>query len=243
MEEKKIKRLHIGDIHMHDSWKKIVENEDWDEVIFYGDYVDSFSIKPEKGAKNLEEILNFKRENPDKVILLWGNHDHSYLFGEMCSGYNPYGAQLYIPLLRKAFEEELFHLYYIFDDVICSHAGVTQYWLQKVAEKEMIEDLSWDDVIQKKAGYPKINILNWNCIMGYNGYGDTISNSLIWTRPKSLLENKLGKYRQIVGHTHFKEPYTKDGIYFNDMMPHHYIISEGSEIKFIENKYVRLEEH
>jgi hypothetical protein len=101
----------------------------------------------------------------------------------------------------------------------------------------MIEDFSWDDVIQVNPGYPRINTLNWNYYTGYDGYGDTISNSLIWVRPKSLLSNKLGNYRQIVGHTHFKEPYTKDGIYFNDMMPHHYIISEGSEIKFVENKY------
>lgn len=230
--------LIIGDTHGYDSWKQIVENEDWDLVVFLGDYVDDYTVKPEEIAKNLEDILNFKRENPDKVILIWGNHDHSYLFGEMCSGYNYHGAHLYVPLLREAMEENLFHLYYIFDDIICSHAGITQYWLQEVAEKETIENLSWDDVIMKKPGYPKSNILNWNCYQGYNSYGDTISNSLIWVRPKSLIDNKLEGYRQIVGHTHFKEPYTEDGIYFNDMMPHHYIISEGSEIKFVENKYV-----
>lgn len=74
--------LVIGDIHGHDSWKAIVENEKYDKVVFLGDYVDSFTLQPLTIVKNLREILKFKRENKDKVVLLWGNHDHSYFFGE-----------------------------------------------------------------------------------------------------------------------------------------------------------------
>ncbi len=226
--------LVIGDLHGHSSWKSIVENETFDKVIFLGDYLDSFTLIPEVIEDNLKDLIEYKKSNMDKCILLYGNHDHSYYHGERCSGYNWHGRKLYEPLLEKMFNENLIQLIHVEDDIIYSHAGVSKYWLKEVAGLDKPEDITFEGLEGTNVGF---DLLNWNCLTGYNGYGDTISQSPLWIRPNSLLKDKLENYRQIVGHTSMTEPITEDGIWFNDMMPKYYIIIEDGEINFKENKY------
>lgn len=67
--------LVIGDIHGRSIWKDIIEKENPDKIIFLGDYVSTHeNISAKQQLFNLEDILNYKRENSDKVILLRGNH-------------------------------------------------------------------------------------------------------------------------------------------------------------------------
>lgn len=236
LNNKNMRILVIGDLHGHNSWKAIVESEKYDKVVFLGDYVDSFTLQPLTIVKNLRELLKFKRENKDKVVLLWGNHDHSYFFGERCSGWSYKGYEYYNPVYEKAFDDGLFDLYYIYDDIIMTHAGVSEYWLKQVAFKDDIKDVTWDDVIPKR-GMSGKTILDWNMYQGYDGYGDTISQSPIWIRPNSLIKCPLKGYRQIVGHTNLGKPTFKDGLYINDLMPDYYIIVEDGEIEYVENKF------
>ena len=50
----------IGDIHGHDSWKKLIElNPDATEFVFIGDYFDSFSIPHVEQIYNYKEIIAF----------------------------------------------------------------------------------------------------------------------------------------------------------------------------------------
>lgn len=71
-----MKIIVIGDIHGRTIWKDIVKQE-FDLCIFLGDYVDShYGITAEEQEKNLLEILDFKENNPNKVILLRGNHEY-----------------------------------------------------------------------------------------------------------------------------------------------------------------------
>lgn len=70
-----MKTLVLGDIHGRTIWKDIVEKENPDFVIFLGDYVSTHGFETaEEQLDNLEEILQYKEENPGKVILLRGNH-------------------------------------------------------------------------------------------------------------------------------------------------------------------------
>lgn len=76
--------LVIGDIHGRSFWKKAVdENFDKvDKVIFLGDYLDPYpweGITRKDAIKNFDEIIKFKKEHKDKVILLLGNHDLPYI--------------------------------------------------------------------------------------------------------------------------------------------------------------------
>lgn len=224
-----MKIIVIGDTHGHDSWKDIVNNEEYDLVVFLGDYLDSFSVRPETIANNLEDIIEFKRNNRDKVILLWGNHDHSYAFNEQCSGFNELGELLYCPILNSALKENLFDIIFIYDDIIMSHAGISEYWLKNVAKLDDVKNINWDNINPK--------CLNWNSLTGYDGYGDTISQSPIWIRPYSLNISKVNGYRQIVGHTWNKQPTKRNEIWYNDMMPNYYITVTDGDIKFTENPY------
>ena len=70
-----MKILVLGDIHGRLIWKDIIEKENPDRVIFLGDYVSTHKdISSTQQINNLEEILAYKEDNPDKVILLRGNH-------------------------------------------------------------------------------------------------------------------------------------------------------------------------
>lgn len=72
--------LVLGDIHGRLYWYDIIQKEQPDRVIFLGDYVSTHdSIPADQQMSNLEDILNYKEDNPDKVILLRGNHKISIL--------------------------------------------------------------------------------------------------------------------------------------------------------------------
>lgn len=219
----------IGDTHGHNTWKKVIEKETFDKVVFLGDYVDSFGIKPEEIVKNLQDIVEYKENNKEKCILLYGNHEHSYVNYERCSGYNIHAAKSYDVILDRLYKERLIDIIYIHNDIIMSHAGVSQEWLTKVAQLDKVEDIHFNNL--------SLYTLNFNLFSGYNSYGDTISQSPIWIRPSSLLKSKVEGYRQIVGHTPIREPKEIDGIYFNDLMPNYYIVIEDNEIT-----YKKLEE-
>lgn len=224
-----MRTLVLGDIHGHDSWKAIVENEEYDNVVFLGDYLDAFRVKPEVIADNLLDIIKFKEKMGDKCRLCYGNHDHSYWNDERCSGYNWHGRHLYMPLLEDMFNENMMDLVYIQDDIIFSHAGVSDYWLNKVTMLDDVREVNFDSVT--------LDSLNWNMLTGYDGYGNTISQSPLWIRPQSLLKSKVDGYRQIVGHTNMGTPVDEQGLYFNDLLPDYYIIVEDGDIKFVENKF------
>lgn len=224
-----MRTLVLGDTHGHSAWKSIVNNEEYDNVVFLGDYLDAFSVIPEDIADNLLDIIKFKEKIGDKCRLCYGNHDHSYWNDERCSGYNWHGRHMYMPLLEDMFKENMIDLIYIQDDIIFSHAGVSDYWLKNVAILNDVKEVNFDSVA--------LDSLDWNMLTGYDGYGNTISQSPIWIRPQSLLKSKVDGYRQIVGHTNMGTPVDEQGLYFNDLLPDYYIIVEDDNIGFVKNEF------
>ena len=70
-----MKILVLGDIHCRTIWKDIIEKENPDRVIFLGDYVSTHEdISSTQQINNLVDILTYKENNQDKVVLLRGNH-------------------------------------------------------------------------------------------------------------------------------------------------------------------------
>lgn len=223
----------IGDTHGHTAWKRILNEEEYDKAIMLGDYVDSFTLKPKDIADTLLDIIKHKERMGDKLVLLYGNHDHSYYYGEKCSGWSKVGRHFYCPLFEDMFNEKMIDLIHIHDDIIFSHAGVSDYWMREVCGLNDVHDITFDKI----KGFPLgMSCLDWNMIKGYDGYGDTISQSPLWIRPHSLLKCKVDGYRQVVGHTHLRTPVEQDGIWFNDMMPEYYVVVEDGEISFKELK-------
>lgn len=68
----------IPDIHGRTFWKAAVKGRENEEIIFLGDYLDPYpweNISEENVIDNFKEIIEFKKEHPDNVTLLLGNHD------------------------------------------------------------------------------------------------------------------------------------------------------------------------
>ena len=193
-----MKIIALGDIHGRDCWKDIVaKHPEADKFVFLGDYVSTHEgISATKQCDNLREILDFKTENPDKVVLLRGNHDMQHLgyhWGE-CSGYfrevanwlaEPYMKQRFLSLTQWVFVHDCF---------VFSHAGVSQEWLKNVG---------LDDVNKINELEPSEKFGFWPCkLSDYSG--DSCTQPPTWIRPWSLIEYAYSDYTYIVGHTSYR---------------------------------------
>lgn len=194
-----MKVLALGDTHGRSDWKQITANEKFDKIVFSGDYFDThdnISVKVQRD--NFSDIIKYKRDNMDKVVLLIGNHDYHYMKGvnESYSGFQ-YKHKLSIQyLLDNALDDDLLQVCYVYDNYIFSHAGVTKTWLVDTGYNgESIESYI-NNLFKYKSSY-------FNFMMGDNlsNTGDDICQSPLWVRPHSLLEDCIDNYIQVVGHT------------------------------------------
>lgn len=184
------------DIHGRVFWKYSVEHKDeFDKIIFLGDYLDAYS--PDllvNEEDNFKEIIQFKKDNLDKVILLLGNHDCSYINSKILpsSRHNPFKADIYHKLFNDNLD--LFQLVYIYNKYLFSHAGVYEEWLKMC-------DLNLDNLINYDLDElaPYLNVLDYY----RGGYGNV--GSCIWADIRDSETEKLLKgYYHIFGHTQLK---------------------------------------
>ena len=76
----------IPDVQGRGFWRDAVEKYPEGQFIFLGDYLDPYEyegITTEEAFHGLEDIVRFKEEHPDRVTLLWGNHDLHYMYPDM----------------------------------------------------------------------------------------------------------------------------------------------------------------
>lgn len=212
-----MKQLILGDIHGRTVWKEIIEKENPDKVIFLGDYVSTHDlVTEEEQIENLKEILDYKEENPDKVILLRGNHDTQHLgyYWAECSGYFPKVAHwMSEPENKKRFLDNTQWIH-IDEDLktVFSHAGISEVWMEetiipylksKVGKFLAVENpqstyyLSYINDIEPCEAFGFIP-------KGWDTYGNSITQSCVWIRPTSLIKCPIEGYIQVVGHTPVK---------------------------------------
>lgn len=227
------KILVLGDIHGRTCWTDIIKKENPDKVIFLGDYVSTHEDIPEgQQCSNLEDILNYKEANPDKVILLRGNHDLSelgYSWAE-CSEHSK-NVEKYMVSIKDRFLADTQWIY-VEGNIIFSHAGISKTWFNNFAFED-INLLNNCEPSEKFAFTP-------NSFSDY--YGNSITQPCVWIRPISLVQDALDGYIQVVGHTPFKNiTNTKSirddwpEIWLCDCLPKEYLVIENDE--FIVNKY------
>jgi predicted phosphodiesterase len=214
------KILVIPDIHGRDYWKKVVNQhiDDVDQIVFLGDYFDSFDIKPLFQIHNFKEIMEIRKMFSDKVITLIGNHDYHYLrfTNSQYSGYNNlFQADIYDILKQNL---DYLQICCIFDDKLFSHAGVSNYWLKLASiDSDDIENLenNINKILQDFPQYLDFAYLrpeNSSLTTRYpNSYGDNFYQTPIWIRPMSLMSNDalIKDITQVVGHTHQNNVKTK----------------------------------
>ena len=228
----------VFDVHQTTTWKilqeKILKNE-IDKGIILGDLFDTHRspdevLSDEDAIKNAEEIFNFKKQYPDKIDLIWGNHDYQYYRN---IPYNNFNSRL-SPRIQKLFEDNknLLKVAVQYDKWLISHAGISKDWMDrcKINSLEEIETY-WDKYVSV------FDIDYINDFPYYNG--SSLRSSPIWIRPYYLLENPWKPY-QIVGHTGFGyhnkpfalKPFKEDGaiIFGDNYTQSNYLQIDSNEI-------------
>ena len=186
------KLLIVPDSHGRTFWRKAKETiNDVDKVVFLGDYLDPYpleGITSEQAIEEFKDIIQFKKDNMDKVILLLGNHccAYAYNFGS-ASRYDYKNEDIIKELFNN--NSNLFQLHYLDRKCLFSHAGITNYWLSKYFNVSIDEFLS----LPESEIIPNL----WTCSILRGGFDKT--GSMIWSDVREGDRNET--YYQIFGHT------------------------------------------
>lgn len=202
------KILIVPDVHGRAFWHRALEFVDQvDQIVFLGDYLDPYShegISFDLALEEFNKILEFKKEYPDLITLLVGNHDMHYIIKDFmdCSRRNTD----MLDQLHKLYNSnlDLFNLIHIEDDWLFSHAGVYKGWMDKY--EFTLEDLNLKTFLGSH--WPALEDLSM-----YRG-GYNFVGSCIWADIRESVKNELFPgYKQIVGHTQLNDkPIITDSI-------------------------------
>ena len=213
--------LIIPDIHGRSFWKKAVdENMDKvDKIIFLGDYLDPYhweNITRKEAISNFDDIIKFKIDNKDKVILLLGNHDFPYIDKKIFytrSRYDSSNAyhieemfRSHRSLFQLAYDEKIGDKLYLF-----THAGLTPHWYEK--HKELIGDLT---VKNLNYLYEIPGGIKSLCEASYYRGGWDQFGSIVWCDVVEMAEDSQ----------HMKEV---EGVSINDKLPWDYQVFGHSQ--------------
>ena len=203
--------LIIPDVHGRDFWKDAA-NRFPGNIVFLGDYLDPYpleGISPDEAFTNFQEILSFKKANPDRVTLLLGNHDLQY-FSKAYSLYsksNRYSWK-YAQLYEDTFHEnsQLFQLAHTLafpeSEVLFTHAGVHSCWLHQ--HPYLLPEVSAEAInrlLDTEEGI--VALTECSKIRG----GDYPAGSPVWGDQREMIHSEPieGTY-QIFGHTMLEVP-------------------------------------
>lgn len=190
----------IPDIHCKNIWKKFIQ-ETSDLIVFLGDYVDSFTHSNTEMINNLNDIIQFKLDNKDKVITLLGNHDIAYLrLGE--KNFSCSGMRHEISFdVHDIFQENksLFQNAFQKGKYIFTHAGIQDYWFTHYFKGDIQSNIA--DQLNNPKDRNQDIALNQ---VGYRRWGSFPIGGIFWC-DKEELKKPLKGYTQIVGHTHVKK--------------------------------------
>ena len=191
----------IGDVHGKDLWKQVVERHKDAHIVFMGDYCD-----PYKGfahitlLNNLKEIIALKRSDPGRITLLLGNHDLHYF-----NSIIPRGSRFDKGIadeLRNLFNREisLFCNAWQYRNILFTHAGVSQYWIDSGLCHNIMPDAA------RCLNNPELLGEHPNSIYdcGYYRGGNSHFGGIFWADIEEL--NKLPKgLIQVAGHNRVGE--------------------------------------
>lgn len=234
----------IPDVHGRNFWKDaVVQYKNTGAlIIFLGDYMDPYpseKIRFDQAYENFKDIIEFKKNDPEHVILLIGNHDLHYITNSDKCRSSRYDY-LHNFEICELFKQNLglFKLMHVLDTAsgkkyVFSHAGITRNWLDKYSKNLGIDrgnDISelytakFSDVI----GSLKINelfaddktredVITALSAISYRRGGYDEFGSMIWEDVLAFITQKTEEdVIQIFGHTQLKDvPINRNGLWYD----------------------------
>ena len=207
-----MKILVIPDIHLKtwifDRAEEILKDGKADRAVCLMDVPDDwdmeFQIKRYK--ETFDRAIAFATGYPD-TLWCYGNHDVSYPWGKLETGYSPYAERTVISKLEELENSlqspEQISIMQRIDNVLFSHGGLTTEFVKWLDEDLLDSDI--DDVIAavNNASHDYL----WN------------DESPLWFRPQSKTREtfRADTYKQVVGHTPVARIFEKDGIISTDV--------------------------
>lgn len=204
------KVLVFGDIHLNISIipkvEKMFIDGDYDRLIFLGDEFDSFHLSYDNAPVILDQLImlhNKYNKMAKKFVWVAGNHTLSYLTDVHCSGFNRDTYNKIHYKLLRAKEDGYILPFYVFKNVLYSHAGLTNNWLKIFNGSDTKTRLRSVKENWKNNRYDLFNMA------GYDRGGSSDLASCMWADKTELLDdylqsNIVGRehvWKQVCGHT------------------------------------------
>lgn len=242
-----MKILICPDIHGRHFWKK-PNIEDFDKVIFLGDYLDNYDgetntegelevqITLDSSIKNFEEIIQLAKDNSDKVVLLLGNHDLPYFSKEYGRALNYWCRHDYKnhDKIAKLFNDnkDLFKIAWECENkkmkrVLFTHAGVTKDFQQICGLSA--ETINTYFLNESSGDIP--NIVGLAAVSFYRG-GYQKFGSPVWADVREHISDPVTDVYQIFGHTYCKDAIITENFAMLDRGDSCYVLEEDKLYKW-----------
>ena len=204
--------LVIPDVHLKawlfDRAQEILKAGKADRAVCLMDLPDDWNMeyRVELYKKTYDRAIRFAKTFPD-TLWCYGNHDISYPWGRLESGYSPYAESAVITKLQEleralpdpgqiAFVQRI-------DHILFAHSGLTQGFVRRLNKE--LPDADIDDVLAA------VNHASESAL-----WDDA---SPLWYRPQygAAKSFRSDTYTQVVGHTPVEEIYERNGFISTDV--------------------------
>lgn len=208
--------LIVPDIHGRSFWHEPVlrhfstslEATDANErkVVFLGDYLDPYPrdhISTRRALKELEMIIDLKKQQLDDVVLLLGNHDLAYISPDIFTAGRH--DDFYEDEAHQLFYQNLSSFNFLHSTIIAgrrylfSHAGILPEWAQnyhdttELSEIERVYSRMFEQI-------PTCHLAALQCVSYLRG-GREKYGSFVWADAEEFKQAVASGYYQIFGHT------------------------------------------
>jgi hypothetical protein len=195
--------LIIPDTHLkHKRAQRIIDNEGADKVILLGDFFDDFNDSVEMNIETAEWVKS--KINNDYFIFLNGNHCLQYRYSNnpytKCSGYS-YNKDVAINQILTKQDWDKFKWYYVLDDYLITHAGLSYSHLGNLTNFTIPEIIKFLDKNIVNANIAlEINQAHWLFMAGQYRGGQQKTGGITWVDFDNEFEPIAG-IKQLAGHT------------------------------------------
>jgi len=220
--------LIVPDVHGRKFWEPALEYPG--KIIFLGDYTDPYpqeGFTQEDAYSGLLKIIDFKRQNPERVTLLIGNHELHYFDKHFqASRFSDKYYKKYHSILTEE-TAGLFQLCTQIDNYLFIHAGVTKGWYDKY--KNILQSIGDDLETQLNCFFIE-NKEAFFEISHYRG-GFHSSGSPLWADIHELFYEQEpfdNEIVQVIGHTHISDE--------NPLIEKKFILVDNEQLHLLKNR-------